>query len=118
MKQLTIQFSEEEYNLLSAYGLSLGKDPSDIVAESGKAQAIQNALRAFASSVSASGSVDQAIAIQVLKDSGAVFNAVWTDWQGKKLFAPLVATHLQALNLSADVGAVPVLGGALLGGTK
>lgn len=96
MKQLIIQLSEEESNLLSAHGASLGKDPAVLVAENGKAQAIQNALRSFSNAVSAKGSVDQAIAAEVLKDSGAVFNAVWTDWQGKKLFAPLVTTHLQA----------------------
>lgn len=111
MKQLSILLTEEEDNLLSAYGASLGKDPADIVAENGKSHAIQSALRVFANAVSASGAIDQAIAAEVLKDSGAVFNAVWNDWQGKKLFAPLVATHLQASPAPDRSAQLPALGG-------
>lgn len=102
MKDIVIKLTQEEADLLAAYGLGIGKDPADIIADNGKAQAFQNALRAFATSASASGSLDSAIATEVLKDSGAVFNAVWGDWQGKKLFAPLVATHLQVLGSAAS----------------
>lgn len=101
MSAQTFNLTDSEETLLTPYASLLGKSVSDLVVEQGKFTAIQNGLRHFANVASSQGAVDKKILAAVSKDSGAIFNAIWNDWNGPQALVPLVAAGLTNVQVAA-----------------
>lgn len=90
-----IETTDAEDSILIPYAKIQGVSLSDLIASNGKENAVQGALRHYASHAARTGAVDPAVAAAVCKDENAVFQAITNDWRGDKKFSGVMSAVLQ-----------------------